>query len=58
MAFPSDQSGFTNSYRRMPNKSDTQARAPHGAGTAGGGRRDAIDIFALGEITRVGNLVG
>ncbi len=58
MAFPSDQSGFTNSYRRMPNKSDTQARAPYGAGTVGGEDADAIDIFPLGEITCVGRFGG
>ena len=42
----------------MPNKSDTQARAPHGAGTVGGEDADAIDIFPLGEITWVGRFGG
>ena len=42
----------------MPKKSDTQARAPHGAGTVGGEDADAIDIFPLGEITCVGRFGG
>jgi hypothetical protein len=58
MAFPSDQSGFTNSYRRMPNKSDTQARAPHGREQLEGKTPMRLIFFHSVKLPGLEDLVG